>query len=52
MYVAVYVKNHGWRIRLDVDGGCGEQIDICGAASEMVAVETATMLNDYRKMVP
>lgn len=49
MFHAVFDKQNGWRIKFD-------KIDICGAASKAVAVETARLMqmsrrDHYRKSV-
>lgn len=38
-----------WRIIADYRAVGGEKVDICGAASERIAIETAICMNEARK---
>lgn len=42
MFVALFNERRGWRIAWQYDDG---HIDICGAADEITAHETAALIN-------
>lgn len=46
MFFAQKDKNRGWRIKADYRAVGGEIIDICGALNQIVAEQTAAMMNE------
>lgn len=51
MFYAEYDARLGWRMKFEIAGGV-YPVDICGAANEMVARETAAEMNAYRARHP
>ena len=45
MFFPSFDQDRGWRIRVDYRAIGGDVVDICGAISELVALETCALLN-------